>query len=104
MARYLYGVLGPNGLRVLTPTVVYVELFGVPIALACSFCNATRRRALYCTIILMCSMHIGIALTMTNTILLSSVACVAWCLFLPEGVGRDIHDLIIWSSSSSSSS
>ena len=98
MARYLYGLLGPSGLRLLTPTVVYVELLGVPIALVSSFCRA--RRALYCAIGLMCSMHIGIALTMTNTVLLSSVACVAWCLFLPEGVGRDIHDLISWSSSS----
>lgn len=98
MARYLYGLLGPSGLRLLTPTVVYVELLGVPIALLCTFCKA--RRSLYCTIGLMCSMHIGIALTMTNTILLSSVACVAWCLFLPEGVGRDINDLISWSVSS----
>jgi len=35
-------------------------------------------------------MHIGIAVTMRNTVLLSLVACCAWCMFLPEGFGADV--------------
>ena len=31
-ARYLYGLLGPTGLRYMTPTVVYAEMFSTPIA------------------------------------------------------------------------
>jgi hypothetical protein len=114
-ARYAYGLLGPVGLRLMTPTVVYVELLGVPTAFLASFFSSGRSRRgddkkkagrtlLYCTIGLMCSMHVGIALTMNNTVLLSLVACVAWCIFLPEGVGDDLLGLLSSSSSSSSSS
>ena len=123
-ARYVYGLLGPVGLRLMTPTVVYVELLGVPTAFLASYFSsygrirggrrssddddkkkktASGRTVLYCTIGLMCSMHVGIALTMNNTVLLSLVACVAWCIFLPEGVGDDLLGLLSSSSSSSSS-
>jgi hypothetical protein len=125
-ARYAYGLLGPAGLRLMTPTVVYVELLGVPAAFLASYFsshhgrsrssnrssddddkkkkkNAGGRTVLYCTIGLMCSMHAGIALTMNNTVLLSLVACVAWCIFLPEGVGDDLLGLLSSSSSPSSS-
>ena len=123
-ARYVYGLLGPVGLRLMTPTVVYVELLGVPTAFLASYFssygrsrggrrssddddkkkkNACGRTVLYCTIGLMCSMHVGIALTMNNTVLLSLVACVAWCIFLPEGVGDDLLGLLSSSSSSSPS-
>lgn len=96
VARYVYGLLGPTGLRYMTPTVVYVELLCAPVALLGSFIygkqNGTNngRVMLYGVIALICMMHIGIALTMNNTVLLSLVACVAWCIFLPEGVGDDL--------------
>ena len=45
---------------------------------------------LYGQIVLICMMHIGIALSMNNTVLLSLVACIAWCIFLPEGVGINL--------------
>jgi hypothetical protein len=107
VARYVYGWLGPRGLRYMTPTVVYVELLGVPSAFLTGFFTRRSnwaRTALYCTIGLMCSMHVGIALTMNNTMILSLVACVAWCIFLPEGVGDDIRGLLLSLSLSSSSS
>lgn len=96
IARYVYGLFGPTGLRYMTPTVVYVELLCAPLALIGSFIYGKRKEArnskliLYGVIALICMMHVGIALTMNNTVLLSLVACVAWCIFLPEGVGDDI--------------
>jgi hypothetical protein len=87
-ARYLYGLLGPAGLRYMTPTVVYAEMFGAPTALW--GCYSGSKGVVYGTVALMCSIHVGIAFTMRNTVLLSSAACVAWCIFLPEGVGADI--------------
>ena len=41
--------------------------------------------------------YLGIALTMRNTVVLSLVACCAWCIFLPEGLSNDIglgHKLV----------
>ncbi len=96
VARHVYGLLGPTGLRYMTPTVVYVELLCAPVALFGSFIYGKRNGTinskvlLYGVIALICLMHIGIALTMNNTVLLSLVACVAWCIFLPEGVGDDL--------------
>jgi len=87
-ARIMYGLLGPAGLRLMTPTVVYAEMFCAPVALLGSLVG--NKRVVYATIIGMCSIHIGIAFTMRNTVLLSSVACVAWCIFLPSGVGTDV--------------
>jgi hypothetical protein len=71
-ARYLYALLTPKGLRIMTPTVVYLELFCAPITLIASYLGS-RKVALY-TILLICSLHVGIALTVRNTVLLSSVA------------------------------
>ena len=88
VARYVYGLLGPTGLRYMTPIVVYVELLCTPVALFGSFISS--KVLLHGVIALICMMHIGIALTMNNTVLLSLVACVAWCIFLPEGVGDDL--------------
>ncbi len=87
-ARLVYGLLGPAGLRLMTPTVVYAEMFGVPAALWGSY--AGRKGAVYGAVALMCSIHAGIAVTMRNTVLLSSVACVSWCVFLPSGLGTDL--------------
>lgn len=87
-ARYMYGLLGPVGLRYMTPTVVYAEMFCAPAAL---FGSAVGSKVMvYSVIVLMCLMHIGIALTMRNTVVLSLVACCAWCVFLPEGLSIDL--------------
>lgn len=80
----MYALLGPSGLRLMTPTVVYAEMFCVPMAL---FGSAIGSKAMvYSVVILMCLLHIGIAVTMRNTVVLSLVACCAWCIFLPEGI------------------
>ena len=81
VARYMYALLTPFGLRLMTPTVVYAELLAVPITLLGSYLG--NRKLVLCSISLICSLHIGIALTVRNTFLLSSVACAAWCIFLP---------------------
>ena len=86
VARYLYALAGSAGLRYMTPTVPYVEMFGAPVALVGSYLGS--KKLVYTAVVLMCTMHIGIALTINNTVLLSLVACVAWCMFLPEGVGN----------------
>ena len=87
-ARWMYGILGPTGLRYMTPTVVYAEMFSAPLALAGSCVGS--KAVVYGVVALMCSMHAGIAATMRNTVLLSGVACVPWCIFLPAGVGTDL--------------
>mmetsp|Transcript_13917 Transcript_13917/g.29374 ORF Transcript_13917/g.29374 Transcript_13917/m.29374 type:complete len:508 (+) Transcript_13917:315-1838(+) len=88
VARYMYGILGPTGLRYMTPTVVYAEMFCAPVALAGSYFR--KNTIVYGVILLMWFMHVGIAVTMRNTVLLSLVANCAWCIYLPEGVGKNI--------------
>jgi hypothetical protein len=80
-AQYLYALLQPRGLRILTPTVVYVELLSAPLALLGSYVGSAR--LVYTAIRLIVSLHVGIAITLRNAALLSFVACVAWCPFLP---------------------
>jgi hypothetical protein len=80
-ARYLYALLQPEGLRIMTPTVVYVELFSAPLALVGLFCGWTN--FVYIVAGAICSLHLGIALTLNNTILLSLIACAPWAAFLP---------------------
>jgi len=80
-ARYFYALLGPEGLRLLTPTVVYAELLSAPVALIGSFCGWSQ--VVNITAALICSLHIGIAFTLNNTVLLSLVACSVWAVFLP---------------------
>jgi hypothetical protein len=82
-AQYLYALIGPPGLRLLTPIVLYVEIFAAPLAILGSFLGS--KRIIYTAIALICSLHIGIAITLRNAALLSFVACVAWCAFLPLG-------------------
>lgn len=82
-AQYLYAMLGPDGLRLLTPTVVWVEMLCAPMAFLGSYLgNATMVNF---AILLICQMHVGISLTIRNSVLLSYVACCAWCVFLPIG-------------------
>lgn len=82
-AQYLYALLGPPGLRVLTPLVVWVELLAAPTALLGSFLGSSF--LIYLAVILISSLHVGIALTLRNSALLSFVACVPWAAFLPLG-------------------
>ena len=82
-ARYLYGILGPEGLRLMTPTGVWVELLACPLALAGSYLGSSFLTKL--AIGLIWSLHFGISLSIRNSYLLSYVACCAWCTFLPIG-------------------
>ena len=84
----MYSLLGPEGLKLMTPTVPFAEMFSPAIALAA--CYFGQKGALYGTIAMMCFMHVGIAVTMRNTVLLSLVACTAWAIFLPASVGADL--------------
>ena len=82
-AQHLYGLLGPGGLRLMTPVVVYVEIFCVPIALLGSYLG--NARIVNTAIVVICQMHLGISLSIRNSNLLSYVACCAWLVFLPMG-------------------
>lgn len=82
-AQYLYAMLGPEGLRWLTPAVVWVEILCAPLAFLGSFLGSAA--LVNFAIGLVCQMHLGISLTIRNSVLLSYVACSAWCIFLPVG-------------------
>jgi len=81
-ARYMYALFGPQGLRLMTPMVVYVELLCAPVALLGSYLGWNV--LVSSTVFVICKLHIGIAITTRNTVLLSLVACSAWCVYLPE--------------------
>lgn len=85
-ARYLYALIGPPGLRLMTPVVLYVEILAAPVAILGRFLGS--KMIVNTAIVLICSLHIGIAITLRNAALLSFVACVAWCAFLPLGWSR----------------
>jgi hypothetical protein len=82
-AQYIYGLLGPQGLRVMTPLVVYIEIFAAPVALVGSYLANTD--LVHLAIGLICSLHVGISMALRNAVLLSFVACAAWFVFLPLG-------------------
>ena len=82
-AQHLYGLLGPGGLRLLTPVVVYVELLCVPVALVGSYLG--NPSVVNFAIGTICQMHLGISLSIRNSHLLSYVACCSWLVFLPMG-------------------
>jgi hypothetical protein len=82
-AQYIYGLLGPQGLRVMTPMVVYIEIFAAPVALVGSYLGNTE--LVHLAIGLICSLHVGISMALRNAVLLSFVACSAWFVFLPLG-------------------
>ena len=110
-AQYLYTILGPHGLRLLTPTVVYVEIFVVPIVLIGSYFRKTN--IVNVAIFIVCSMHIGISFTIRNSNLLSYIACCVWILFLPvdnfvaktttaiDGGGEDLSEATTTTSTTS---
>jgi hypothetical protein len=82
-AQYMYGILGPQGLRVMTPLVVYIEIICAPVALLAAFLGNTS--LLNFAIGMICQLHAGISMAMRNAVLLSFVAISAWCVFLPVG-------------------
>jgi hypothetical protein len=82
-AQYMYALIGPPGLRLMTPVVVYIELLAAPVALVGSYLGSST--LIYTAVSLICSLHVGIALTLRNSALLSLVASAAWCIFLPVG-------------------
>lgn len=82
-AQYMYGLLGPQGLRVMTPLVVYIELLCTPVAFLASFLGNVSLLKL--AIGMICQLHLGISFAIRNAVLLSYVACSAWCVFLPIG-------------------
>jgi len=88
-AQHLYGLLGPGGLRLLTPVVVYVELLCVPVALLGSYLG--NPSVVRFAIVTICQMHLGISLSIRNSNLLSYVACCSWLVFLPP-MGRRRED------------
>mmetsp|Transcript_15694 Transcript_15694/g.26267 ORF Transcript_15694/g.26267 Transcript_15694/m.26267 type:complete len:381 (-) Transcript_15694:56-1198(-) len=88
-ARYLYALLQPEGLRLLTPTVVYVELLSAPLALIGTYFGWYN--FVYTVAGAACSLHIGIAFTLNNTILLSLVACAPWAVFLPLNAAEAVE-------------
>ena len=85
VAQYLYALVGPSGLRIMTPVVVWVELLAAPVALLGAYLGSPA--LVYTAIALIVSLHVGIALTLRNAALLSFVACAAWCGFLPFDLG-----------------
>lgn len=106
-AVWLYKLIGPFGLRLLTPAVVGVELLA-PMAVILSGCMRVPASLQIFLISLLPSMHVGISLTLVNTVSLSIVAMVSWIPFLPEvlfdGVVDQEQDGIDNSSRRSSSS
>lgn len=82
-AQHLYGLLGPGGLRLMTPIVVYVEILCVPVALLGSYLG--NAGIVNFAIAVICQMHIGISLSIRNSHLLSYVASCVWLVFIPMG-------------------
>ena len=92
-ARYLYALLRPLGLRILTPLVVYAELLSAPCAMVASYFG--NARIVYIAVSLICGLHVGIAITLRNTVLLSLVACSVYCTFLPHWVATSLESLLL---------
>jgi hypothetical protein len=82
-AQYLYGILGPQGLRIMTPIVVYIELLSCPLAFLGSYLG--NAGLVKFAVGLICQLHVGISFSIRNSYLLSYIACSAWCVFLPIG-------------------
>eukprot|EP00980_Cylindrotheca_fusiformis_P028188 scaffold22586_cov138-Cylindrotheca_fusiformis.AAC.8 len=64
-AQYLYGILGPQALRMMTPTVVYVELLSCPLALLGSYLGNVG--LVKFAVGLICQLHVGISLSIRNS-------------------------------------
>jgi hypothetical protein len=77
-ARLAHALLGGDGLRIAGAGAVAVELFAAPLALCAAPSVRWRRLAAAAGI----SLHLGIALTMRNTVILSLAAIGMWLPFL----------------------
>ena len=86
-ARYLYGMLGPEGMRIMTPVVVWIEIIAAPLAFLGAYLGWSGMVKF--AIGLICQLHVGISITLRNSFLLSYIACAAWCVFLPIGWERE---------------
>ena len=80
-AQYLYALAGPEGLRIMTPVVVWIELLAMPLAMIGLY--RSWKWLVLLAVSLIASMHLGIALCLRNSALLSLVACAPWFLCLP---------------------
>ena len=82
IAQYITTMIGGTyGWRILTPMVVYIELCVVPLTLLGLYLyNST---IVYTGIVLIVTLHLGIAATIRNATLLSFVAITPWSVFLP---------------------
>lgn len=72
----MYGMLVLQGLRALTPAVVYVELLAAPIAFLGSYLGMSG--IVKTSVGMIVQLHVGIALCMNNAVLLSFAACSVW--------------------------
>ena len=99
VARFLYALLGPPGLRLLTPVVVYVELLAAPLALLGQWSG--RNLITWSAIVAICGLHVGIALTLRNSTLLSLVACALWACMIPASNQANMRKTRFWESISS---
>ena len=97
LAQYFYALVGPTGLRLLTPIVVYVELLTPPLALLGGYLGI--KGVIYSAVGLIWALHLGIAAMLRNAALLSFVACSAWFVFLP--IGWERVDETFWARSTS---
>jgi hypothetical protein len=86
-ARYLYSMLGPEGLRIMTPVVVWIEIIAAPLAFLGSYLGWAGMVKF--AVGLICQLHVGISFSLRNSFLLSYIACAAWCVFLPIGWERE---------------
>jgi hypothetical protein len=76
-------MLGPDGLRFMTPVVVWIEIIAAPLAFLGSYLG--RAGMVKFAVFLICQLHVGISFSLRNSYLLSYIACAAWCVFLPIG-------------------
>jgi hypothetical protein len=91
IAQYITTIIGGTyGWRILTPLVVYIELGVVPLTLFGLFMY--NAYTVYTGIVLITTLHIGIAATIRNATLLSFIAITPWSTFLPITI-RDKGDM-----------
>jgi len=79
-AQILYTLLGPGGLRWMTPIVLYTELIIPFLTIGAWLLN--WRRVCNVGVMTMISLHVGIGLSMRNAGSLSAVAAAVWLPFL----------------------
>lgn len=78
-ARLLYTLLGPTGMAILTPIVLYTEILVPPLTIATWYMGWGR--CCNTGVALMIALHLGIGLSMRNAGSLSAVASVVWLPF-----------------------